>query len=610
MPLSADIVSQFAKVTKDQTPAKSEQTVYGTVVVYNDKKYVKLDGSELLTPISLTSKVENEDRVIVMIKDHTAIVTGNMTAPSASDKDVIHVGDKISEFEIVIADKVDTLEFNAQVGRIDDLTTDYLTVKDSLTATNASIKNLEAKNLEVTGKLEAVDATIEKLEAEDVVINGKLEANDADIDSIQADNVLIRNELNAANANISKLEADNVTINNTLNAHKASIDEIDAKMITVDDLDAKYANIDFSNIGNAAMEYFYAKSGLIDNVKIGDATITGSLVGVTIKGDLIEGGTVKADKLVILGEDGLYYKLNTNGETVETEQTEYNSINGQVIIANSITASKIDVDDLVAFDATIGGFRITQHSLYSGVKESSDNTTRGIYLDDGGQLVVGDATNYVKYYRVSDDVYKLEIRADILRFGTDGDSVEERVESVTDTAAEAQASSDTTAAMMQSALLEIDKIKNTISTLVTGQNGESLMVQTENGWTFNMKSVLDALNNNSNSIDNLTNGLSDTNHQIEVLDQAVVDLGEYTGYIKFAMDGGHPCIILGEESNEYKVVIANTGIRLMDGTKSPAKIINNLIDIENARIRGGLRQGNFIWQARSNGNYGLIWRDD
>ena len=61
------------------------------------------------------------------------------------------------------------------------------------------------------------------------------------------------------------------------------------------------------------MEKFYSESGLIKNVVVGDQTITGELVGVTIRGDLIEGNTIKADKLVIKGEDGLYYKLNTNG---------------------------------------------------------------------------------------------------------------------------------------------------------------------------------------------------------------------------------------------------------------------------------------------------------
>ena len=142
------------------------------------------------------------------------------------------------------------------------------------------------------------------------------------------------------------------------------------------------------------MEYFYSQSGLIENVVVSDGTITGNLIGVTIKGDLLEGNTVVADKLVIKGSDGLYYKLNTDGVKIESEQTEYNSLNGSIITAKSITATKISVDDLVAFDATISGFNISNDAIYSGVKETIDNTTRGIYLGKDGQVALGDSTNY------------------------------------------------------------------------------------------------------------------------------------------------------------------------------------------------------------------------
>lgn len=125
------------------------------------------------------------------------------------------------------------------------------------------------------------------------------------------------------------------------------------------------------------MEKFYSESGLIKNVVVGDQTITGELVGVTIKGDLIEGNTIKADKLVIKGEDGLYYKLNTNGSGVTSEQTDYNSLNGTVIQAKSITADKVAVTDLVAFGADIGGNHIGHDCIYSGAKTSALNTTRG-----------------------------------------------------------------------------------------------------------------------------------------------------------------------------------------------------------------------------------------
>ncbi|MFR5150238.1 MAG: hypothetical protein ACLTER_12390 [Ruminococcus sp.] len=103
------------------------------------------------------------------------------------------------------------------------------------------------------------------------------------------------------------------TVTDELAANKALINELDVKKINAADADLKYASIDFSNIGIAAMEKFYSESGLIKNVVVGDQTITGELVGVTIKGDLIEGNTIKADKLVIKGKMAFTTKLNTNG---------------------------------------------------------------------------------------------------------------------------------------------------------------------------------------------------------------------------------------------------------------------------------------------------------
>ena len=105
-------------------------------------------------------------------------------------------------------------------------------------------------------------------------------------------------------------------------------------------------------------------------------------------------------------------------------------MNGSVITAKSITAEKVKVDDLVAFDATIGGFNITNSSIYSGAKESVTNTTRGIYLDKNGQISFGDADNYIRYYKASDGTYKLEISADniSIKSGSGGTSLNDALD--------------------------------------------------------------------------------------------------------------------------------------------------------------------------------------
>lgn len=407
MALSSELIDQLVKVTQNTEPRDKDNTAYGTVVIMGSKKYVKIDGSDLMTPVSSTVAVENGDRVIVTIKSHSATVTGNTSSPAASDKKVTELGTKISDFEIVIADKVSAKELDVQIGRIDDLTADNATIKESLTANKAKIDDLTAKNAEITGTLEANKAKIDDLDAK------KLDAEVADIKYASVD------RLDATDANLRNLKSDYAQF------EKTTTGELEATNAKIDGLDTKYANVDFSNIGKAAIERFYATSGIIKDLVVGDQTITGELVGITITGDLIKGNTIVADKLVIKGSDGLYYKLNTDGVTTEKEQTEYNSLNGQIIQAKSITATKIDVKDLVAFGATIGGFNIGQDSIFSGVKETVDNKSRGIYMDKNGQIAIGDVNNYIKYFKDTDGRYRLKISAASLEFNASGDSGEE-----------------------------------------------------------------------------------------------------------------------------------------------------------------------------------------
>lgn len=466
MALSSELISQFVKATKDDSSKdNNESTVYGTVKEYNGKKYVQLDGSDLLTPISSTTDTKADERVTVMIKNHTATVTGNISSPAARTDDVQEIGSKISEFEVVIADKVDTKELNAERARIDNLVSENAIIRGELDANTANIKELTADSVKVNDTLTAHKADIEDLQAKNATIEGTLTAHKASIDDLTADNVTINSTLNAHKANIDDLTADNATIKGNLTAAEANIEDLKAKKLSATDADLKYANIDFTNINQAAVEKIFSDSGIIKDLIVSEGKITGELVGVTIKGDLIEGNTIVADKLVVKGSNGLYYKLNTDGVTTESEQTEYNSLNGTVIQAKSITATKIAVDDLVAFGATIGGFKLTKNSIYSGVKSSVDNTTRGIYMDNEGQIAFGDGSNYLKYYKDTDGSYKLAISARIIKMGSSGKDVETAIDDVNKDISNVQA--------------DINNVRDEITTLLRIESSRGTVFKTD-----------------------------------------------------------------------------------------------------------------------------------
>ena len=466
MALSKKLISQFAKTINELDHKEPEQrTLYGTAVLYDRRIYVQLDGSQQLTPLEdRIAGVSDGDRVTCVIENHSARITGNLTDPAANISIVEGLEGQINTFDTIIANKADIDELNAAIGRITDLEADNVTITGKLEAAEADITDLTAENVTISGRLDANEANIDTLTASVAKIDD-LVAEKADIDDLEATNATITNlqadvadveELVAQKADISDLNAMNANITNLL-AQKADIDDLNAVHATIEDLDAtkadivdldaikadivdldatkadiesldaQYANIDFANIGMAAVEELFAKSGIIEDMVVGDQHITGHLVGVTISGDLIEGNTIKADKLVVQGTDGLYYKLNISGETVAAEQTDYNSLNGSVITAHSITAEKVNVDDLVAFNADIGGYHIADGKLYSGAKTDVNNTTRGVYLGSDSQVAIGDANNYLKFFKdPKDSKWKLIISASSILMGG-GDSVEDAI---------------------------------------------------------------------------------------------------------------------------------------------------------------------------------------
>jgi hypothetical protein len=604
--LSHELISQFAKLVVQDKKTNAETTVYGTIVVDGEDKYVQIDGSDQWVPIedgTIAVDANAGERVSVLIKNHTATVTGNVSSPAARTGDVKDLGDRVTEverFDLVLADRVeaneayieklqaDEAEFGtleAATARITELESRDVKITGRLDASEATIENLKTTKLDATAAdvkfatiesldatvadiaqleankasiedLEAAEADIAKLNAEKASIKD-LEATEAKIDNLDSTFATIEN-LEATDAKINNLEAADAKINGTLSAHNA----------VITNLDSKYANIDFSNIKMAAIEKLFSDSGIIKDLIVSDEKITGELVGVTLKGDLVEAGTLKADRLVVKGSDGNYYALNTDFEAMPgVTPVEEDAIHGSVLIKKSIVAEKIAVDDLVAFGATIGGFKITgggetyekgefvvggdmafEHpnpskytedtflkviqvdpdsdtiyfdngdlwqgsgeftggaegsvvtefpvgswaclgpgdeyeialhrvnkngsttgAIHSVVKDSVNNTTRGFYVDNDGQMAVGDSNNFLKYFKDSDGKYKLIVAADVITFGTEQKSVEETIDEIAESTSKAQNDADALKTRVTSAETRITQNEKDIALRATKQ---------------------------------------------------------------------------------------------------------------------------------------------
>ena len=99
-------------------------------------------------------------------------------------------------------------------------------------------------------------------------------------------------------------------------------------------------------------------------------------------------------------------------------------------MAKSVTAEKVNVHDLVAFDATIGGFKITDSAIYSGVKNNVNADVRGTYIDDEGQIAFGDSNSYLKYYKDTDGKWKLEVSASSVKFTSANKTLEDKLKDI------------------------------------------------------------------------------------------------------------------------------------------------------------------------------------
>lgn len=436
MALSKNLISDFVKATTDDKKTAEETTLYGTIIEYNGSKYVRLDGSDMLTPYTATVAAKAGERVRVSVGKHSATVTGNVSSPAARTGDVEELGQKVDTFDAVVANKATIKDLEVERARVNDLVADNVVIKNQLTADSAEIKDLKADNVDIKGKLTARDAEIEnlkanKIDAEVVSANyatiKNLEATQASVKELSANKANVT-DLTAATGRIDKLESKDIETDKLiagkaditdLTAATGRIDNLESKNIETDNLVAKKADIDLANVNNAWINKGILKDGSIGsaaihegavtNAKIADATIEAAKIK-SINADSIVAGTIKTERLIIAGPDGqdsIVKAINIANGVSEAE------VNGQ-----KIQAASIDVVDLSAFQAKIAQFDMSQNAIYSG-KLAINDPTSGVYISTTG-FGLGDGALTSKkespIQMYADGVFKLKGKNSSLEF--------------------------------------------------------------------------------------------------------------------------------------------------------------------------------------------------
>lgn len=144
----------------------------------------------------------------------------------------------------------------------------------------------------------------------------------------------------------------NNLFNGYFNFHKLDVDNLNVDKGSFNEIFAKYIDTDLIKTHTAIVDVLRSQQIITQEISASTGKFTDYLTGVHIKGDVIEGNTIVADKLVLRGsKDSLMYQMNNLGDLDVTkltnDQLRQNLIDGTIIVAKSITSKQIDVDDIV-----------------------------------------------------------------------------------------------------------------------------------------------------------------------------------------------------------------------------------------------------------------------
>lgn len=187
---------------------------------------------------------------------------------------------------------------------------------------------------------------------------GEFEILKSDIGTFQT---VVTENLNAQNIKVETIEGDvadfKLMISKDLEATNARIENL-----VVGDLDAEFVKVDQANIDQAWVEDLMVTGKfLADDFNAATGSFSKWLTGVNIVGDNIKAGTISTDRLIIRDPDtnkGILYEIN-NGAVDQTDLTEEElkrlCIDGKILVAESVTADKINVTDLFSQNITATG---------------------------------------------------------------------------------------------------------------------------------------------------------------------------------------------------------------------------------------------------------------
>lgn len=308
MVLSRSILKEFSEATSSNK--KNEQTIYlrGTIIDRGTNKYVRLDGSESLTPIGETVEAKVGDRVLVSIENHRAIVVGNLTKPPSAYKEQEAIGKAESAQGTAgeAVEKAETAQTLAQSAgnKADAALVDATNASaaankakqdaaEAMTAAdNASKNSTEAKELATAAGQNAETARQEAALAQNAATAAQGEVTR--IEGIVTD---VKGDINTALEDVANQAAETAAIKETLSveyAKKTEVSDVQAALTT--EISKKV-----SELQTTVSQTYAAKNEVVEMEGRLQTQITqtaGEVTSVVGKVEQLESDTTEAQKKV------------------------------------------------------------------------------------------------------------------------------------------------------------------------------------------------------------------------------------------------------------------------------------------------------------------------
>lgn len=480
-------------------------------------------------------------------------------------------------------------------------------IKLTADAINQTITDLRGNISSVEQSIEGVKTTVQTVDGKVSTLSQKVNEIDLavkDVDGKYADlNIKvdgIKGEVSDNKENISRVEQKANEISSTVQSHTGEISQIKQDATQLSNT-VKNNSGEISQLKQKAGEIELSVSGVKDNIKNNyynkeetdakfkveadkiTSTVT-SKINVGSRNLLLKSDTVYTNNLYEIATYQMVEKMKTG--------TKYTCT-----IWGNLASGKTDFSISLNGNTPLGILK-KEENVYSltfdGVQDNSESSVLYVYANPSS-------------YQNTSTINKIKLSYGNTR--TDwSPAVEEKLS--TEDFNEIINGDNGIIDQIENSKSEITQLSNSISTLVTDENGSSLMTQTPDGWQFNIGGINKKLDDAKKDIANNKSSIENTDKYIDIIQKQQEAIETKTSIINFTSLNGQPVILLGQTNNSFKLRITNTSIDFLDGSTVVAYISNKVLYIEKAIIKNEIQIGDgsgLVLKKRASGNVGIRW---